>query len=248
MKSTYFPILAAVLTTLLLSHTARADWQGDLHIKTPPHGPNGKVLDMAGKIFGKAAAMRMDLDGPIGKLSIISDWKQHKVWNLMHAQKIAMETNMDRVGVEIPSCTNSNIETCLTTEGFKKTGTEAVNGHPCAIYEKDRSMGTTTNHIKLWHPTDLKEVPLLRSVSLDAHGGSAQVDFTNVKVVSSLSAALFSPPQDYRQQSGYTPRPPGVGRPGMPPGAIPANGKMTPEQIQKLREQMMKQVAHPSGQ
>ena len=34
-----------------------------------------------------------------------------------------------------PICAAEAIDACLTEQGFKKTGSEAVDGHPCAIYE-----------------------------------------------------------------------------------------------------------------
>ncbi|MBI3542289.1 MAG: DUF4412 domain-containing protein [Deltaproteobacteria bacterium] len=230
----------AGISTFACAGLARADWQGDIQMKAPRAG----APEMSGKAFGKLGAMRMDMESPQGKMSAITDWKARKVWMLMHARKMVMEHGMDRAGVDLPHCTSDDIDTCLTREGFKKTGSETVNGHPCAIYEADRETEGRKSHHKLWRPTDLKEVPFVRAAHSGGNGETGQVDLLNAKVVAALDASLFTPPADYKPMS----MPTGMGAPGggAPVGG-PGAGGMTPEQAMKLRDEMLKKYGHPAG-
>ena len=186
-------ILVLSMSLIILAPPAHADWQGEMQIKMDKN-----PTKMAGKAYGKDGALRVDMDVEQGgKVSMISDYPHHKVYTLMHAQKMYATGDMNGMGAKMPSCSTKDIEGCLEKNGYKKTGSDSANGHPCDVYEKDDKISGVKNHQKLWRPTDLKEVPFVRTESKSASDTLSTFDILNVKIVSALSSSLFSPPADY---------------------------------------------------
>jgi hypothetical protein len=230
---------------LLIASPALADWEADLQF-TPRAGSMGPgpARELKGKAHGRQSQLRMDLESPRGPMSMLVNWEKHQMTLLLHSQKLAMQRDTGQDS-DIPSCGIKDIEACLAAQGFKKSGSEKVNGHPCAVYEKDGVSGNGPVHTKVWRPTDLKEVPFLRSQSSDASGITNLVNLTNVKV-GAQSDSLFVAPTDYRTMQA-----PSAGTPGAQPrgAGAPLNpadfqGK-TPEQIREMIQQHTGQNGAP---
>jgi hypothetical protein len=226
---------------LLFATPALADWEADLQLKprAGSMGP-GAPQEMQGKAHGRQAAVRMDVESPRGPMSVLIDWDKHQVTMLMHSMKMMMQRDSAQDS-EFPSCSAKDTDACLVSQGFKKTGTETANGHPCAVYEKTTAGGKAPPaHIKLWRPTDLKEVPFVRSQSSNDSGVTGSLDLTNVKIAPQ-PASLFVAPADYKSMQMP------AGAPGAHPGGAPSalnpadfQGK-TPEQIREMIQQRMGQ-------
>lgn len=232
-----------VVASLLIASPALADWEADLQFKprAGSMGP-GPARELQGKAHGRQSQLRMDVESPRGPMSMLVNWEKHQLTLLVHSQKLAMQHDTGQDS-DIPSCGTKDIEACLTSQGFKKSGSETVNGHPCAVYEKDVTSAKGTVHTKIWRPTDLKEVPFVRSQSSDASGVTNLINLTNVKV-GPQPDSLFVAPTDYRTMQAPVPG-------AQPGGAIaplnPADfqGK-TPEQIRELIQKRMGE-APPAG-
>jgi hypothetical protein len=217
-------ITVLAFTLALFTASAHADWQADLKIQT-------EQRQMTGQARGRQGAMRMDMDTPQGKVSMITDWTKKKIWSLMHGQKIVMELNPSQAQVDIPKCAGGNdIDACLTAEGFKKTGSETVNGHACAVYQKDK--------VKLWRPTATKEVPFVRSSTSEGGKVTAQVDFINAKAAPQ-DASQFSPPKDYASMGGLPDMMSGMKQPGGMPGGV---------DMENMKREMMQKYGGGGGQ
>lgn len=234
------------VASLLIASPALADWGADLQFKprAGAMGP-GQARELQGKAYGRQSQMRMDLDSPRGPMSMLVNWEKHQTTLLLHSQKLAMQRDTGQDS-DIPSCGTKDIDACLTSQGFKKSGSETINGHPCSVYEKDVASANGTLHTKVWRPTDLKEVPFVRSQSSDASGVTNLLNLTNVKV-GPQPDSLFVAPTDYRTMQAPT-----AGAPGAHPGgaAAPMNpadfqGK-TPEQIREMLQKRMGD-APPAG-
>lgn len=243
---TYFQrVLSGVAAgALLVASPAFADWEADLQFK-PPASERGGLKEMKGTAHGRKGAMRMDMQTPQGPMSMLVDYQKRTATNLLHNQKMAMQVDLTRSGADVPQCGDKDVDGCLAAGGYKSTGTEKVNGHPCTVYEKTRTGHRGPEHVKLWRPTDLAEVPFVRSQSTDASGKPlGQVDLTNVKIASQ-PASLFTVPAGYQQMQAPVP---GQGPRGA--GAFKASdfqGK-TPEQIRELIMKQQGQLgAHAPG-
>jgi hypothetical protein len=227
----------------LLASPALADWEADLKLKprAGTMGP-GPARELQGKAHGRQSQLRMDLESPQGPMSMLINWEKHQLTLLLHSQKLAMQRDTGQDS-DIPSCGTKDIEACLTSQGFKKSGSETVNGHPCTVYEKNAASAKGTVNTKIWRPTDLKEVPFVRSQSSDASGVTNLINLTNVKV-GAQPDSLFVAPADYRAMQA-----PGGGAPGAQPGGAlnPADFKgKTPEQIREMIQKQMGE-APPAG-
>lgn len=234
---------------LLCATPALADWEADLQLKPQAGsmGP-GAPQEMHGKAHGRQGALRMDVESPRGPLSVLIDWDKHQLTMLMHPMKMMMQRDTAQSS-DFPTCGSKDTDACLVGQGFKKTGSETANGHPCAIYEKDTAGGKNGPvHTKIWRPTDLKEVPFVRNQASNASGVVSSLDLTNVKI-GPQAGSLFVAPADYKTMQVPTAGPAGANPSGAHPELNPADfqGK-TPEQIREMIQQRMGQpVTPPAG-
>jgi hypothetical protein len=186
---------------LLVASPALADWEADVQFKSKGVAALGGSSDTAtGRAHGAKTGMRMDFQSSQGGVSNILDWKRHKAVTLMHAQKLAMQMDLQRSGVSVPDCDGvKDVEACLKKRGYQQTGTEEANGHPCTVYERKATRKEDKENVKLWRPKDLAEVPFLRTQTFDAQGQLlGQLNLLNVKVAPQ-PASLFTVPADYRR-------------------------------------------------
>ena len=181
--------------TLVCLQTARADWQGKLHI-TVVKGKDGKPTQIEGVMRMKKEFTRLDVSSPMD-VSTIIDKKNQKTFALLHAQKMVMETDMKKSQIQAPICSTTGIEKCLEDQGFKKVGNEQFDGHPCALYEGDMKQKDKSFHIKLWRPEDLKEVPWIKSTGSDGNGTDVETHISDVQVVNQADS-YFKVPAEYK--------------------------------------------------
>ena len=195
--SKFSVLLAGLALNLFFCVSASADWQGTMSISSSAR--EGKTTQ--GHIFGKPGISRADLSMGQHETSSIVDYRSGKVIVLMHAQKALMETKLDPAQHGI-SCTSSDLLGCFKNLGYHKTGSESVNGHSCDTYEADLTPKATGKkiHQKIWYPTDLKEVPFLRTVSTHDDGKTTSVNITDVKV-GPVAASQFEAPSDYKKMA-----------------------------------------------
>lgn len=230
---------------LLFATPALADWESDLQLKprAGSMGP-GAPQEMKGKAHGRQGALRMDIESPRGPMSVLVNWEKHQVTMLMHPMKMMAQRDATQDS-DFPSCGAQDTDACLVSQGFKKTGSETANGHPCSVYEKTSTGGTSPIHVKLWRPTDLKEVPFVRSESSNDSGVLSSANLTNVKIAPQPDS-LFVPPADYKPMQLPSAGAPGAHPGGAPPAMNPADfqGK-TPEQIREMIQQRMGQSGTP---
>jgi outer membrane lipoprotein-sorting protein len=238
MLNTFRRVLSGVAAgALLAASPALADWEADVQTKSKTPSSGEALQEMKGKAYGRNNMMRMDLETPHGPMSTIVDRDKRSVVTLMHSQKMVMQADANRYDANIPSCNKKDIDACFLEQGYKKTGTEQANGHPCAVYEKDQKLSRGgTVHLKLWKPTDFKEAVIVRSQAIDASGSTSEMNLTNLKVKAQPDS-LFNVPSDYRSMQGPGAAGPG-GRGGRPGPIDPSEfqGK-SPEEI---REMLMK--------
>lgn len=232
-----------VAASLLVSTPALADWVGDLRVKSAPTPGQKAPTETKGKMYGRTGMLRMDL-APVeipGGMSIIFNWEKRTGTTLFHQKKAATVRNLDELPVKIPgACSGQgqDFDACFTAQGFKKTGTEKVNGHPADIYEgvPPGAEGSIQRQ-KVWRPTDLPEVAYIRSYTYDMAGKlQSEIDVLNIKT-GAQPESLFSVPADYDELDS------GAGASNVLQSFKPEDFKgKTPEQIQEMiRQRMSKQ-------
>jgi outer membrane lipoprotein-sorting protein len=175
---------------------SRADWQGTVEVQ----GQTGKEKDdrvETGKIFAQGGKIRFEMKAHDHDMIVITDIKGQSAAMLMPAQKMAMEMPAAKANKDMVTCSTNDVDECLKTKGFKKTGSDTIDGHPCAIYEADGEHNGTKSHQKLWRPTDMKEVFMLKTVTHSEHGEMTML-IKNVKL-GKLETALFTVPSDYKK-------------------------------------------------
>lgn len=239
---------------LLVASPALADWSADATTKvSAPSGqkaPPGQTAppEMKGRIYGRKGLLRMDSQvpgppqGPGMAMSILFDFEKRTGTTLMHARKIAAVRNLDEMAVKLPgSCVGKtqDYDACFVEQGYKKTGSEKVNGHPTTVYEgTPPGMDGKPLRQKVWRPTDLPEVPYVRAQTFSPEGQVSEINLTNIQQ-GKQPDSLFTVPADY-QKVEASPS-------GAPMGGLKREdfqGK-TPEQIQELIRQRMGQGAPP---
>ena len=199
--------------SLLAASPALADWEADLHLKPMTSRAGEAVKEMKGRAYGRNNMMRMDMETENGPMSTLVDRDKRTVFAMMHSQKMAMQMDTSHLEVDLPGCGKKDFKACLVQQGYKKTGSEKVNGHPTDLYEKDEKLKSGTVHIKAWVPTDIKEALVVRSQSTDASGATSEMNLTNVKVKAQPDTR-FTVPSDYRiiQRPGAAGAPPQEGK------------------------------------
>lgn len=201
---------ALTAAALLVAMPALADWSADIRLKTAPVPGQPASPEMKGKMYGRKSLLRMDMEMPaeqaaMGRMSMIFDWEKRTGTMLMHAQKLATQRSLDEMAVKLPgACTGKgkDFDACFKAQGYKKTGTEKVNGHPATIYEGNvPGQDGKPARQRVWRPTDLPEVPYVRSETYDTQGAVVtELDVLNVQV-GPQPDSLFTVPSDYQQMA-----------------------------------------------
>ncbi len=177
-----------------LASFASADWQGKVVTLIPQS--DGSQREIPGTIKMKGHKTRVDLTSPM-QLSVVVDLKSKKSFALMHSQKLKMDGDLSQVQQQLPICSVSDIEGCLKKQGFKKTGEETLDMHPCTVYEGEVSHKNKKSKVKLWRPNDLKEVPSIKTVVQGEGGKDTVTTVTDIKS-GPLNESEFTAPKDYR--------------------------------------------------
>lgn len=183
----------AGLSLFLFPASALADWQGKMRINGTGENPAP-----VGEVYSRGADVRMDVTVRGQKTSTYvtagPSGKDVKVVVLVHAAKLKIEEKFDpsKHGVV---CAPTDAVGCLASQGFKKTGTDKVLGHPCDVYEMTRKQGGKSIRQKVWHPTDLKDVTHLKT---EVHDGKRVVGTEVIELKpGSLPSSLFAVPSGY---------------------------------------------------
>ncbi|MGK5083194.1 DUF4412 domain-containing protein [Bdellovibrionota bacterium FG-1] len=179
----------------LQSGQAQADWQGTFEVNT---GGAGASPNRSGKVFAKASRMRIEATAEGHNVVILSDMKTGKYSMLLAEQKMVMELPADQTTQQLVLCSTDNVDSCFKNKGFKSIGKEVLQGHPCVILEGSESHGGTKIYHKIWRPTDLKEVFMLKSVSRTNQEREVIAEIKNVKIIS-LQDAIFAVPSDFHR-------------------------------------------------
>lgn len=185
-------MLAVLAGVTLEARDARADWEGKMKWALPKgQGPT----EINGTVRAKAPKMRIDIEMAGMPISLVLDSEKKKFVSLLHAQKMIKEMSFSEVEKHAPVCLDPrDVEGCLKKQGFKKTGAEKMNGHPADIYSLTRNGG---GMVKVWRPTDLKEVPSVRTITTDRAGKTTEINILDIKTTAQAKSH-FEVPSDYR--------------------------------------------------
>ncbi|MFP2927311.1 hypothetical protein ACLESO_19355 [Pyxidicoccus sp. 3LG] len=230
---------------LLVATPALADWSADATTKVAPQPGQPPPPDIQGKLYGRKGMLRMDSQIPgqptAPGMSVLFDFEKRTGTMLMHAQKVATVRSLDDLPMRLPgSCTGKtqDYDACFKEQGYKKVGTEKVNGQATTVYEgTPPSVDGTPMRQKVWRPTGLPEVPYVRAQTFTAQGVT-EINLTNIQQ-GAQPDSRFAVPADYRKVDAP---PPGAAPGGLKPEDL--QGK-TPEQLQELIRQRMGQGATP---
>jgi hypothetical protein len=187
-----FAPLSVSLLVLLVSVPCLADWKGDLIANG-----EGAQEHSEGKVFASGRNLRFEVQAQGRSVVVLVDAKSQAASMLMPSQKIAMEVPAGKGDASMTACGTDDIDGCYRKKGFKKTGTETLDGHPCVIYEGDEKHGATQAHQKMWRPKDLKEVFMIKSI-MSAQGHTITTLVKNIHF-GKLDSSLFSVPTDYKK-------------------------------------------------
>lgn len=195
-------ILFVTFCVSLFALPVQADWEAKVKVdgkaKVPAAVGEGKM-----RIKGKK--MRFDIKSPMD-LSVIGDSAKRKAWTLIHAPRMVMESSLSESDLKnIPLCDEKGAEVCLREAGYKKTGTEKVNGYATTIYEADlRSPKVKVpTRVKLWKVDGMKEMPVTRVHAFEAGKTEpvSTMDLTEIKV-GPIADAVFTVPKGYSSMPG----------------------------------------------
>src|SRR5438128_1384297 len=145
--------IAALLA--LTAFAARADWEGDVEMKGPMMAPRPQSAPPGGKVRFKDGKMRMDMQMGAMEMTTLVDFAARKAFIINHGAKAYSEISGDQPGGAhegLPRCSAMKFAACMKEQGFKKTGSETVNGQASSIWEGERKMRMGSRHEKLWHP------------------------------------------------------------------------------------------------
>src|SRR5438477_3774891 len=164
--------MRSLVLAILVSFPALADWEGKVHFTFDPPRP-GQGPGADGTIHMKQGKVRIDQQGPMGKMAILFDLKTKKLDMLMLDRKKYMEMDRSLMAATVPPvCQSGKPAECLTAEGFKKTSSEMVDGRKATIWEQDRDTPMGKVHQKLWVPDNARELMFLRQVTQSDRGSS----------------------------------------------------------------------------
>jgi hypothetical protein len=210
----------AIAALLTFATAARADWEGDVEMKGAMGRHGGSAP--TGKVRFKDGKMRMDMQmGPM-EMSTIVDFPSHKVLLINHGAKAYSEMNGDRPGMgggpneALPHCKTLKFEACMKEQGFKKAGSDTINGVAATAWEGEREGRHGKRHEKIWHPDAAGDE--FAFVRIESGEGERHLDVQNFKMAKQ-DAAAFEAPEGYAKGEGFPGMMgPGMGGPGGPHG------------------------------
>lgn len=228
MKPAFACALAAVLA---LAPAARADWEGIAKTRIDPPMPMAEGAQ-EGKIFGKGGKLRIEMNGRMGKGAVIIDSTSKKMTMIMEEKKAFMVMDTDGPmgrggpGMQLAvSCAGEDPKACLEASGFKKGGSDKVNGQKATRWSRVQETPRGPAQQELWTADGFKEFAVLRQVTKLAER-TVTLEVEGLKKAPQPDA-LFEVPAGYQDMSEMMkklmPGGPGGrgGRPGMPPGGMP---------------------------
>jgi hypothetical protein len=229
-KTTAFSCALAAAVVSALAPAARADWEGIAKTKIEPPPPMAEGAQ-EGKIYGKGGKLRIEMNGRMGKGAVIIDAKNKKMTMVMEDKKafMVMDTDGPLAGRGGPgmqlavSCAGEDPKECLEASGFKKGGSDKVNGQKATRWSRVQETPRGPAQQELWTADGFKEFAVLKQVTKLAER-TVTLEVEGLKK-SPQPDALFEAPAGYQDMSEMMKKmmpggPGGMGgRPGMPPGA-----------------------------
>jgi hypothetical protein len=207
------------LFSLCSALPARADWTGTYKLHNEPPG-RGRDADQQGNISAHGTKLRIDAEGPMGKMAMVTDFKAHKGLMIMDARHAFMTVDQDKAQGHGPfasiHCDSEESAACLAQVGFTKSGVETVNGKKSDRWEHDftNAQGAKV-HETLWVPQGVKGFAVVKEVSKSADK-TTTFDVLDFKE-GSVPAEQFEVPAGYTDMSSRM----GPMGPMGPPGAHP---------------------------
>ena len=197
-------LLGAALCSLLAT-SARADWEGTARSKIEPPPPMGDGPQF-GKISGKGGKIRMETSGPMGKGAAILDPKTKSMTMVLEERKAFIKMDLEKLGggprgpqMQLVACDGEDPAPCLEAGGFKKAGSEKVNGQQATKWTRDRETPRGMAHQELWAADGFKEFALLRQVTKTGER-TMTIDVEGLKKAPQ-DDALFKVPAGYQDMS-----------------------------------------------
>lgn len=191
--------VALASAPLFFSPTAQADWQGNLKVDADGMDAAAKKAGAgAGKIFSSKEKIRVEMEAMGQSVVILGDVKGKGGSMLMPAQKLVMDLPPAMAEKKMLTCSSDDIEGCLKQKKYKKTGSEKIDGHPCDIWEGEEANAEHKIKQKIWRPTDLKEVFMVKSVTTTEEGKTITTTIKDVKI-GKLDASLFKVPAGFNK-------------------------------------------------
>jgi hypothetical protein len=190
---TFSRTFAAAAAFFLATQPALADWSGAISVLMPGHHAPLKA-----RFSAKGTHLRYDWELVKRNAASIVDLKAQKVVTLepTHGAALLMPFDPARHGI---ACASTEFEACLKKGGYKVTGREKANGHPCKVYEADVDFGPKGKaHQKLWYPTDLRGIEFVRIVTDYKDGGHGDAEVTDLQKAT-ISAEQFEVPKNLRR-------------------------------------------------
>ncbi len=186
----------------ILSPQSTADFKGVMTIYQNKHGT--METQLKADVYGKGKKLRIETK-PTAKnsvsMTIITDQTPQGTYMLMPAQRLAMKSNLSKIGFEQPDCSGTqSLTACMRQQGFTKTGSETLLEKPCDIYSKQYADQKNSSHVTLWVPTTMNAMflPFKAVMRAKASGPiETQVLLSELSEVD-LAAPLFTVPSDYR--------------------------------------------------
>jgi hypothetical protein len=218
--------LTALTLSLVLPLSARADWTGKLRITLPARRAANPPRE--GRLSAKGGKLRVELAQPgMGQVVAILDSRAKRSTVLMVDRKAFTVSDLEQesLGAQLGSrpgvyCEGSDVAGCLGASGFKKAGSESVNGWKATRWSRERSVQSQRVYEDVWTPDGFGEVALVRQVTT-APGRTTTIDVLELQKAEQ-PAAEFELPSDYsdlreRRQRMSPVMPPRV-PPRRPPG------------------------------
>jgi hypothetical protein len=144
-----------------------------IELQVPPSGPGvpgGGAAAMDPKGRGRRPG---SFGGPGGgPMTSVLDLKARKGFVLFEQRKGFFSFDLDEAAhrrgpggpVSLPACQTDDAAACLSKAGFKKSGSEQVNGLKATRWERNQGAGEAKVHDAVWVPDGFKEFVFVRSL------------------------------------------------------------------------------------
>lgn len=189
-------VTSILLATLLLCLFAGSLWAANFEADMVMTGPMG---DMTGKIYVEGERQRQDMEGPMGRTTVITLGEDQSSLIVMHDRQAYMEMAADNfpmasdMGAVDPTMVEGEKE---APDGMKmqNLGNETINGYVCEklrlVSEEEPGVSTL-----IWFSHDLG-VPL-RAIH-ETPEGTSTVEYKNI-VEGKVSEKTFAVPEGYQK-------------------------------------------------